>query len=378
MRKILKWIFTAIASLASLAAAAVVLCGMFFSIGNPLGTAAQSNAVSLGDKFDMYLTNRISSALDGVLSVRKVYWLSDEDLVAPEPDPASFGSTPDPASLQWLLDGAADLLEGQELYFTTETQLMPDTEVLYYWDDTILTITWKEIHHDCVYTFSEVKIAHPSQFRRYFPEGTYNHRSLYSTTSMAALSNAVVASSGDFYKNRPQGIVTYQGEVCRSTSLNLIDTCFVDDKGDLILKPAGSFENEEQVKQFVDENNISFSLCFGPILVEDGVQCEPPYYPLGEVNEHYSRAALCQMDELHYLLITANADWIYVKDPTIHRFAQRVAAFGCEAAYTLDGGQTAVIAMNDRLINHVLFGYQRPISDMIYFGTALPELNPEE
>jgi hypothetical protein len=35
--------------------------------------------------------------------------------------------------------------------------------------------------------------------------------------------------------------------------------------------------------------------------------------------------------------------------------------------------QTAVLAMNDQLINAVLFGFQRKISDIIYFATALPD-----
>ena len=51
---------------------------------------------------------------------------------------------------------------------------------------------------------------------------------------------------------------------------------------------------------------------------------------------------------------------------------QNFATFGCEKAYTLDGGQTAVIAMNDKLINQVSYGAQREISDIIYFATALP------
>ena len=54
-------------------------------------------------------------------------------------------------------------------------------------------------------------------------------------------------------------------------------------------------------------------------------------------------------------------------------FAKNIAATGCDKAYTLDGGQTAVIAMNDQLMNAVLFGFQRKISDIIYFATAVPE-----
>jgi len=31
--------------------------------------------------------------------------------------------------------------------------------------------------------------------------------------------------------------------------------------------------------------------------------------------------------------------------------------------------------MNDRLINNVVYGYQRDISDIIYFATAIPDGN---
>ena len=44
-----------------------------------------------------------------------------------------------------------------------------------------------------------------------------------------------------------------------------------------------------------------------------------------------------------------------------------------DMAYTLDGGQTAVIAMNDKLINNVMKGHQRNISDIFYFATAVPD-----
>jgi hypothetical protein len=43
---------------------------------------------------------------------------------------------------------------------------------------------------------------------------------------------------------------------------------------------------------------------------------------------------------------------------------------GCTMAYNLDGGQSATIVMNDEVKNYV---YERRISDIIYFATALPE-----
>jgi len=49
-----------------------------------------------------------------------------------------------------------------------------------------------------------------------------------------------------------------------------------------------------------------------------------------------------------------------------------VEKLGVQKAYTLDGGQTTVIVMNDKMINAVLGGSQRNISDIFYFATAIP------
>ena len=58
----------------------------------------------------MMMTNQISTALDGVWNVDKVYWLSDFDMVAPKPNPACYGTADSPAELQWLLEEAAEIL----------------------------------------------------------------------------------------------------------------------------------------------------------------------------------------------------------------------------------------------------------------------------
>jgi exopolysaccharide biosynthesis protein len=113
-------------------------------------------------------------------------------------------------------------------------------------------------------------------------------------------------------------------------------------------------------------------MCFGPVLVENGVPSKIGWYPLGEINDDYSRAALCQKGDLHYLLVTANTEWPCSVTTDIFGFQKALLKFELDMAYTLDGGQTAVIAMNDKLINKVVYGYQRDISDIIYFATAIP------
>ena len=123
----------------------------------------------------------------------------------------------------------------------------------------------------------------------------------------------------------------------------------------------------------VDENNIRFSLCFGPILVDNYEIVDHTWYGVGEIMEGYARAALCQMGDLHYIVATANTEGPNQEIPTVRMFQKNIAATGCRMAYCLDGGQTASIVMNDELINRPAFGTQRKISDIIYFATAVPE-----
>ena len=356
------------------AAAAVFLPGLIgqeevkpVAGADPLGIATFPNV------YESLAAGAFAPAQICVLSVPKVYEIPVDALVAPEPNQDCYGSTDDPGTLQWLLDEAADILDGQDTLFRTDVELYPGSRVYYYLDETILAIVWKEVYDNFVYTIAEIKVAHPSQFRRYLADNEYDSKPLYVTSKMSEMVNAVVASSGDYYRGRKHGITVYEGTVHRFYAADAIDTCFVDVNGDLILAPRGTFETKEEVQQFVDENQISFSLAFGPILVDNGERCEPDNYVLGEVNGTYPRAALCQRDELHYAVVVANGDGPYWEYPTIHTFAKWISSMGFEKAYSMDGGQTGVITINDQVINRVQFGSQRAISDMIYFATALPE-----
>ena len=361
------------AVLLSIVLAAALLAILALGTGSTEKAPSATAQAGLMDKFDMYMTNRISEALDGVLSVEKVYWLSDEDLVAPEPDQSCFGEATDPKELQWLLDAAADLLDGQQTVFTTETEILEGSKITYYLDETIFVITWKTPADHGVYTYSEVKIADASQFRRFLAGGEYGSEKQFVTTEMAASVNAVVASSGDFYRFRNYGTIVHEGIVRRVNNWH-IDTCLIDDKGDMHFVRPGQLMTVEEAQAYVDEHNIRFSVAFGPILVEDGkMKYTRDEYLLGEVKDFFPRAALCQKGPLHYVLAVVNIEGDYKFMPNINRFAAQIEKLGCDKAYALDGGQTAAIVMNDQLINNVHYGYQREISDIIYFATAVPD-----
>ena len=305
--------------------------------------------------------------------VRKQYWIEEGTLVAPEPNQSLFGRTDDPEVMAQVLNDARWLLDGQDTYFRRDLQFYEDNSVVrYYLDDSIFAIAWQEEHDGCIYTFSEVKVSHPSQFRRHLAGGEYGSNMQYLTTEMAAEVNAVVASAGDFYRFRDFGAVVYQGEAKRVEG-TYAETCYIDANGDMHFTYGGDVLKVSEVQEFVDEHDIEFSLAFGPILVDDYELVPHTWYGVGEINDEYARAALLQMDTLHYIVVTANTDGVTEHVPTVARFQEVVAATGCRHAYSLDGGQTATIVMNDELVNRPVKGQQRKISDIIYFASAVPE-----
>lgn len=354
----------------------VVLTAMILtSLGcqKPEETAQKTVPVeTLATVYQTEVTELLEQAAVGETEGKPVFEISDPTGPAPLPRQECYGEAQTPAELQWLLEEARELLDGRQLYFSTDMELLPESTVHYYLDDTILAITWKQQVENTAFTFAEVKLLHPSQFRRHLSGEEFGSGKLELTSEMSREVNAVLGCSGDYYSYRRRGLTIVDGEVKKYVT-GLPDTCYINGDGDLILERDQQFTGMEDVQAYADENDIRFSLSFGPILVKDGENICPKGYDLGEVKERYSRAAICQMDRLHYLYIAAGMEGSANSLMTMRTFSKHVAETGCRQAYALDGGQTTTIVLNNEVINHVNYGSERKISDIIYFATAIPE-----
>ena len=370
-------------------AAVRILGQMIYTVGTPKEAAiGKTKDMAVVDSLDAYAQEKMGDAQsvlagfhtsDFTLPTQpetepphEHYTIPADAAAAPKPNQSLYGSVRKPEDMEPVLEQAKWVLDGQQTYFQLDQKLYDDSLIRYYLDETILAVTWQEVHDDSVYTFSEIKVEDASQFRRHLAGGEYGSNMQYLTTEMAETVNAVVASAGDFYRFREFGAVVYQGQA-RKVDGTYAETCYIDYNGDMHFTRAGEVLTTEAVQQYVDENHINFSLAFGPILVDNYELQNHTWYGVGEINEGYARAALCQMDSLHYLVVTANTTGVHQTIPTVAMFAKNIAATGCRMAYCLDGGQTATIVMNNELVNRPVYGQQRKISDIIYFATAVPE-----
>ena len=343
--------------------------------GSSIG-AESSNKLDLVSKFDVYINNAASDALGDLAYIRKVYKIDDNALAGPKPNPANYGTTTDPAVIQQVIDSAADLLEGQSLAWDPNVDFYPGSQIEYYYDETILAIAWKELIDNRVCTFAEVKTADGSQVRRMIANNSYGSDVQLYPTDMAASANAVIAISGDFYTFRQLGITVYQRQLYRFAPKS-VDTCFFTSTGDMLFSRAGEISSQDEAQQFITDNDVTFAVAFGPVMVEDGQAVECSSYPIGEVNRTYSRTVIGMRDTRHYILMTVNYEDNHSVAATLNDATSFILTKGVVKAYALDGGQTSTMVMNGHTVNRPDWGNQRTQSDIIYFATALPEeVNP--
>ena len=130
------------------------------------------------------------------------------------------------------------------------------------------------------------------------------------------------------------------------------------------------------MKKYIADNNIQFSMSFGPILVRDGElqQLTGSYAGgIGEMQEQYSRSGIGQYDKLHYLIATVNHSQDGTPRATVNQFAEIIYGKGVQNAYNFDGGQTSEVLINNQRYNYVDWDNEREVSDILYFATAIPE-----
>ncbi len=377
----------------SLIFAVISLAVLLWSLQNlhPDTTAAAESSnnlssTSLISRLDAGLNNAKADALSDIAFIPKHYSIPEGETVAPRPQEANFGSVSpsNAAAVMDVIQLARDsgLLEGQDMIFRSDLNFEPSTDIQYYYDETILTILWKELIDGNTVSCCEVKVADASQFRRKLVDDNFGSPRKLFATSIAASVNAVVAMNADFYMFRDFGIVVYDRELYRFSEdtytgsykkYNCTDTMFVTDQGDFVFWHRLQEATPEQMKAFIRDNNILFSIAFGPVLVENGELQVCDWYPAGEIDRGYSRAGIGQKDHLHYFYMSLNHSAQKEARWTVNYFGEKMYERGLKQAYCLDGGQTSEIVWRGAPFNYIDFGGEREVSDIMYFATAIPE-----
>ena len=343
-----------------------------------VSASASSTKSDLVGRLNVYMNNAASDALGELAYIKKQYTIDYSATSAPKPDESRFVTygIDEADKVMDVIEQARafGLLDGQDVIFDPSVEFYWDSDIRCYCDETILAICWKEKINDRVCSFVEVKLADGSQIRRKLVNDTFGSNEKAVASELSRSANAVIAMNADYYKYRDLGVCVYQGQLCRyETSC---DVLFIDSNGDFRMLSASELGSREDVEQYIADNNIQFSMSFGPILVRDGElqQLTGSYAGgIGEMYEQYSRSGIGQYDKLHYLVMTVNHSQDGTPRATVNQFAEIIYGKGVQNAYNFDGGQTSEVLINNERYNYVDWDNEREVSDILYFATAIPE-----
>jgi len=174
--------------------------------------------------------------------------------------------------------------------------------------------------------------------------------------------NALITLSGDYYGGRSDGVVIRNGTLYRDQFVSS-DVCVLYWDGTMKTMEAYEFDVDTEMA-----NGAYQAWNFGPILLDK--QGQPMTEFNSDVLKANPRAAIGYYEPGHYCLVmvdgrSSRSDGLAMED-----LSKFMHSLGCTAAYNLDGGQTAVMACGDKLINDQA-GSGRQCSDYIMVLDAI-------
>lgn len=203
-------------------------------------------------------------------------------------------------------------------------------------------------------------------------------------TETAKKHNVVFAMNTDYYtyrvavnNSRKTGVVIRDGKILYDDPYTekQVTASMFPNLDMLAFMPDGSLEVyhswEKTAQEFLDEG-VQTVYSFGPYLMKDGKLSERAYESSDSKNP---RCALGMVEPGHYVAIMCEGRLKRSGGVTVGYLAKLMRAKGCQVAFNLDGGQTAVMIFMGKQLNQI-GAYDggktnsRPTSEVLGFGTS--------
>ncbi len=216
-----------------------------------------------------------------------------------------------------------------------------------------------------VYYVADIYVKDVTMIRTAAARGDFGMRYERRVKEIASDAGAILAIDGDTYTHVEKSFVIRNGELYRDTPIENTDICILYRDGTMETKKWGTF-----TAQSIIDSDPWQVWGFGPALLdEEGNAISIDH----RLSGHNPRAAIGYFEPGHYCFVIVDgvrgsrdngSDGI-----RLSAFSQLMADLGCKAAYNLDGGDSAQMYWNGRIINKSN-NEGRVISDIIYI---LPE-----
>lgn len=248
------------------------------------------------------------------------------------------------------------------------TSIITDTS--YITKNIKINITTSEKYDSKIYT-ADVVISDAKYLKTALAQNSFGLNIKEKTSVMAQNKEAVFAVNGDYYGANKSGYVIKNGVAYRSTTRSSAST-----KTDLVIYENGDFGIINETKITTEEllaQKVMQLFAFGPPLIENSqIAVDEDDEVSVSSSKGNPRTAIGIISPLHYVFVTSDGRTAESPGLSLYELATVMQENLCVTAYNLDGGGSATMWFNGKVVNKPTADgktiVEREVSDCVYIG----------
>ena len=211
-----------------------------------------------------------------------------------------------------------------------------------------------------MYYLADIYLTDIYQFETVLANDKYGKGLRESVKDMGRRSGAILAITGDTYGNQDAGIVIRNGIVHRKEKSSF-DVCVLYYDGTMRTFAPEAFSLEQAIALGAYQ-----AWTFGPMLLdEQGMPIPDAKLNTSKnIRRANPRAGIGYYEPGHYCFVVVDGRTDDASGLTLEQFAQLFADLGCKAAYNMDGGRSAELYYDGKILNDPYKG-GRSVSDCL-------------
>lgn len=250
-----------------------------------------------------------------------------------------------------IVDSTANTTDDEQITANTANTIIMDDPVTI--DDTVVYV-------------AHIYLGDGQLIQSALAENTFGKNITDTTSNMAELAGATVATNGDFYGARTSGYVIRNGALLRATKAS-------DDQEDIVLWADGTMsiilEGDYTAQELLDMGAVQV-LSFGPGLIIEGDIIVTSSDEVGKAMESNPRTAIGYISANHYVFVVADGRTDESAGLSLIQLANFMQTLGVTQGYNLDGGGSSTMFYDGDVINNPTTNgkriSEREVSDILY------------
>ena len=215
-----------------------------------------------------------------------------------------------------------------------------------------------------VYYLADVYFQNMDDFRAgFYKNMDFKYKYEGRLEEIAKQYNAVFAITGDYSRRRDIGLVLRNGVVGRDIPDPERDICVIYRDGTMTCYEGA----DAPAQELLADENVWHIFCFGPNLLDENGQPKEEFN--SQVVGPNHRSVIGYYEPGHYCFVFVQGDKKQSKFSglTLEELSRFMCNLGCQKAYNLDGGGTACMYFNGKILN--AFGsVTRRTHDIVYIA----------